>query len=174
MTEEIWKPIPGYGDKYEVSNLGRVKTKSFLARFIHWRTGKECFRQTKEKFVAQQKQNAGYMLVHLWHDDKRKACTVHRLVAGAFCEGFFEAADVNHKDGVKTNNVAWNLEWRTRSDNHYHAVEHRLNKQAIPVVDPRTGVKYDSIAQAAKKAKHNARFIRKYFSRLDDLVARCL
>lgn len=31
MTE-VWKPIPGYGDKYEVSNLGRVKTKPFLAQ----------------------------------------------------------------------------------------------------------------------------------------------
>ena len=171
MTEEIWKPIPGLGDKYEVSNLGRVKTNPYLARFVHWRTGAECFRQTKEKIVAQQKQNAGYMLVHLWHEDKRKACTVHRLVAAAFCDGFFEAADVNHKDGVKTNNVALNLEWISRSANHYHAVRKRLNKQAIPVVDPKTGIKYDSISQAAALVGRNHHSIRRHFLKLDDITA---
>lgn len=170
MTEELWRPIPGFGDKYEVSNLGGVRTTPFVARYTHWRTGAEHFRQTKSKPVAQQKQNAGYMLVHLWHEDKRKACTVHRLVAHAFCEGFFEGADVNHIDGVKTNNLAANLEWLSRSDNHYHAVKKRLNKAAVPMVDPRTGIKYDSKAQASKAVGRNHHWITKYFLKLDDLT----
>ena len=28
--EEIWKEINGYGDKYEVSNLGRVRNGSYI------------------------------------------------------------------------------------------------------------------------------------------------
>jgi hypothetical protein len=170
MTE-LWKAIPGLGDKYEVSNHGRVRTLPYLARFTHWRTGAECFRQTKVKILAQQVQNAGYALVHLWHEDKRTALTVHRLVAAAFCPGFFEAADVNHKDGVKTNNHVDNLEWITRSENHYHAVKLRLNKAAIPVVDPVTRIKYDSLQQAARILKADIKRIRRDFIRLDDLTA---
>lgn len=170
MTE-IWKAIPGLGDKYEVSSHGRVRTLPYLARFVHWRTGAECFRQTKVKILAQQVQNAGYPLVHLWHEDKRTALTVHRLVAAAFCPGFFEAADVNHKDGVKTNNHADNLEWVTRSENHYHAVKHRLRKTAVPMVDLSTGIKYDSIAQAAKAIGRDHHYVSAHFVKLDDLTA---
>jgi len=170
MTER-WKIIPGYNDRYEISDLGRVRAVAAMKRFVHWISGKEGKRLTPEKILATQVQNSGYELVHLCTGDKRKACTVHRLVAAAFCEGFFDAADVNHKDGVKTNNVASNLEWCSRSANHYHAVEHRLKKDAIPVVDPTTGVKYDSIAQAAKLARHSHRYIRANFHYLDDLTA---
>lgn len=170
MTER-WKIIPGFNDRYEVSDLARVRAVAALKRWVHWVSGKEGMRLTPEKILSTQVQNCGYEIVHLCIDGKRKACTVHRLVAAAFCEGFFADADVNHKDGVKTNNIATNLEWGTRLYNILHAVEMRLNKQAIPVIDPKTGIKYDSIAQAAKKAKHNARYIREYFTKLDDLTA---
>lgn len=169
--KEVWKPIPGLGDKYEVSNHGRVRTLPYRARFVHWRTGAECFRQTKEKILAQQIQNCGYPIVHLWHEDKRTALTVHRLVAAAFCEGFFLGANVNHKDGVKTNNHWSNLEWLTCSENHYHAVEKRLKLSAVPVVDPDTRIKYHSIQQAAKAMQRSHHFIRRNFIRLDDMTA---
>lgn len=169
MTEE-WKIIPGFNDRYEVSNLGRVRAVAAMKRFVHWISGQEGFRLTPEKILSSQVQNSGYELVHLCLGDKRKACTVHRLVAAAFCEGFSETAEVNHKDGIKLNNTASNLEWVTRGENSYHAVAHRLNKQAVPVVDPTTGAKYDSIAQAAKLAHHSHRYIRANFIRLDDMT----
>ena len=170
MTER-WKIIPGFNDRYEVSDLGRVRAVAAMKRFVHWITGKEGRRLTPEKILSSQVQNSGYELVHLCINGKRKACTVHRLVAQAFCDGFTETAEVNHKDGVKLNNLASNLEWVTRSGNHYHAVAHRLNKQALPMVDPKTGVKYDSISQAAKLARHSHRYIRANFLYLDDLTA---
>lgn len=169
MTEE-WKTIPGFNDRYEVSNLGRVRAVAAMKRFVHWITGKEGFRLTPEKILASQVQNSGYELVHLCINGGRKACTVHRLVAAAFCEGFFEGADVNHKDGQKLNNEASNLEWCSRSHNNYHAVAKRLKKDAVPMVDPSTGIKYDSIAQAAKLAHHSHRYVRANFIPLDDLT----
>lgn len=53
---------------------------------------------------------------------------VHRLVAMAFCNGYFDKADVNHKDGNKSNNISSNLEWCTRSENQIHSIKVLRNK----------------------------------------------
>lgn len=165
MTEE-WRSIPGFSGRYEVSNLGRVRSIAELRRYAHWRTGKEHFRQTETKVLAQQKQNCGYMLVQLFDGETRKASTAHRLVAIAFCSGFFEGANVNHRDGVKTNNVPSNLEWVTAKDNNLHAVDVGLNSQAIRVVDPSTGAIYASVTQASKGARKSHRKVAATFLRV--------
>lgn len=165
MTEE-WRGIPGFSGRYEVSNLGRARSLAELRRYIHWRTGVEMFRQTKTKLLAQQITNSGYLLVQLFDGETRKAATVHRLVAFAFCPGHFEGADVNHKDGDKTNNTPANLEWVTRLGNNLHAVHTGLNIQAVPVIDPATGIRYDSIAQAAKGARKSHRKVAATFIRV--------
>lgn len=165
MTED-WRGIPGFSGRYEVSNLGRVRSTAELRRFTHWRTGQEHFRQTKYKILAQQMQNSGYMLVQLFDGETRKAETVHRLVAGAFCGGFFDGAEVNHMDGVKTNNTPGNLEWVSRRENNLHAVEIGLNTQAVRVMDPVTGIIYGSIYQASKGAHKSHRKVAATFLRV--------
>ena len=146
MTDEIWKDVPGFEGRYQVSNLGRVKSLSFMQRYL-LRNGAEAYRRTAERIVSQQKINSGYLIVHLHLDNARKAVTVHRLVAEAFLPAP-AGETVNHIDGVKTNNVASNLEWSSYTDNHLHAVDLQLNTQAIPVVSPFTGRRYPSISQA--------------------------
>lgn len=164
MIEE-WRAIPGFSGRYEVSNQGRVRSLAELRRYTHGRTGAEMFRQTKTRVLAQNRTREGYMLVQLFDGETRKAETAHRLVAFAFCPGFFEGADVNHKDGDKTNNVWANLEWVTRTANHLHAVDLGLNLAAVPVIDPRTGIRYPSIAQAAKGAHKSHRTVSATFIR---------
>lgn len=60
----------------------------------------------------------GYFTVAL--NDGESIC-IHRLVAEAFIENPDGRRTVNHKDGVKTNNVVGNLEWATFSENLIHA-----------------------------------------------------
>lgn len=60
---------------------------------------------------------AGYLSVRL----NRKMQRIHRLVAAAFVDNPNNLGYVNHKDGNKLNNNAWNLEWSTQSDNVKHA-----------------------------------------------------
>lgn len=115
---EQWKDVPGYEGRYQVSDQGRIKSLPFMQRYL-LRNGKEAYRQTKERTLAQQQNNKGYLLVHLHRDNKRVAFTVHGLVARAFIPG--GADTINHKDGVKTNCTATNLEWATWSENHRHA-----------------------------------------------------
>lgn len=142
---EAWRDIPGYVGRYQVSDQGRVMSVPFKQRYL-LRTGVEAYRMTYAKIISQQKQNSGYLLVHLHLNNKRKACTVHRLVAAAFVPG--TGRTVNHKNGVKTDNRAENLEWASYTDNHLHAVNLRLNRQALPV--ELGNARFDSVAQAAR------------------------
>lgn len=147
---EQWKDISGFEGRYQVSDQGRVKSVPFMQRYL-LRSGAEAFRQTKERVLSQQKINSGYFIVHLHLNNKRTATTVHSLVAKAFVPGTGET--VNHLNGNKTDNRAANLEWASYTENHLHAVQHGLNKQAVKVVHPTTGECFPSISQAARACK---------------------
>lgn len=58
-----------------------------------------------------------YLQVTVCKDGKQKYLQVHRLVAKYFCDGYFEGAVVNHKDGNIHNNHYTNLEWVTQKEN---------------------------------------------------------
>jgi CO dehydrogenase/acetyl-CoA synthase alpha subunit len=142
---EIWKDIPGFEGRYQVSDQGRVKSLPFMQRYL-LRNGQEAFRRTGARILAQQLINSGYSLAHLHLDNARTALTVHSLVAQAFLPGP-PGETVNHKNGVKTDNRASNLEWTTYSENHLHAVATGLRPDAIPVIAP-GGRRFPSINQA--------------------------
>lgn len=58
---------------------------------------------------------------------RRKTTSAHRIVAKKFIDGFTPGLQVNHKDGVKTNNCICNLEWVTASQNALHAHKNGLS-----------------------------------------------
>ncbi len=147
MTE-TWKDIPGYEGRYQVSDLGRVKSLPSMQRYL-LRNGAEAYRRTAERVLVAHPQNSGYPLVQLWRDNQRAAFTVHRLVAQAFIPNPDSLPEVNHRDGVKANCRADNLEWCTRSANKLHAIDAGLSAQARRVLAP-GGREYPSGAQAAR------------------------
>ena len=100
MKKEIWKPVVGYEGLYMVSNWGRVKSIKF---------GKER--------ILKQNIRRGYYYVGLSKNGIVKNYYVHRLVATYFVDNPNNKEQVNHKDGVKTNNVYTNLEWVTQEEN---------------------------------------------------------
>lgn len=58
----------------------------------------------------------GYLLIRI----AGKMMSVHRLIALEFCEGHSPDKVVNHKNGIKTDNRAANLEWITQAENVIH------------------------------------------------------
>lgn len=71
----------------------------------------------------------GYLVLHIrLPGGVRKTPAVHRLVAMAWCDGYAPGLMVNHKDGVKDNNHASNLEWVTSAENNAHAVTNGLRR----------------------------------------------
>jgi hypothetical protein len=110
-----WKTIVGYEGRYGVSNTGLVKS---IGRFVSGRFYKP--RWIKEKLLVPILDD-GYYFVNLCKDGKWKKSPIHRLVAQAFHPNPENFPEVNHLDGVKTNNLSTNLEWTTRLGNASHA-----------------------------------------------------
>ena len=61
--------------------------------------------------------SVGYSKVELSAAGKIKTMSVHRLVATAFVANPHNLPVVHHKDEVKTNNMANNLEWTSHETN---------------------------------------------------------
>jgi len=110
---EHWMPTADCG--YKVSNMGRVLS---LTRFVPCGPPPGKRKVGGVLLSAFINKGNGYLQVVL---SDRKQTSVHRLVAVAFCKGYADGMVVNHKNGVKTDNRASNLEWVTQSENHIHS-----------------------------------------------------
>lgn len=80
------------------------------------------------KRVPTQLNGDGYECVTLRTSVGRKTFRVHRLVAIRYIKNKDSKPEVNHKDGIKTNNNLSNLEWVTHSENIKHAWDNGLLK----------------------------------------------
>jgi len=129
---EKWKKLDLFPN-YMVSNEGRVKnrlTNKILTLQLH-----------KERYQ-----------VCISQDGNKATLKVHKLVALAWVPNPHNKPDINHIDGDKLNNVASNLEWVTKKENHDHARVHRLihDNKPIRATDISTGEHWDfySVNQA--------------------------
>ena len=123
---EMWKDIPGYEGKYQVSTQGNVR--SLNRTFMN-----ECgITVTRKGVVLVQRLNRdGYCRVTLHKNRTLWTAPVHRLVAEAFVPNEQGKREVNHKDGNKQNNSADNLEWLTPKENQRHAMQNGLREKAL-------------------------------------------
>ena len=126
-NNERWLPVIGYEDMYEVSNAGHVRS---IERTV---SSKEYGSYRKKGRVMRlQISDCGYLCVHLCKNGTEKRFRVHTLVIEAFISKKpFTKAQVNHKDGIKTNNHPDNLEWCTNSENQKHAIRLGLSNPRI-------------------------------------------
>lgn len=115
--KEIWKPLKNYEGRYEVSNLGNIRSLNYHL------TG-------KIQLLKQQKNKDGYLYVAVPKEyNKRRQILIHRAVAMAFIENPLNKPEVNHKDGNKQNNNSNNLEWVTMQENQRHAWDNGLKEK---------------------------------------------
>ncbi len=117
--EEIWKDIPWWEWKYQVSSMGRVRSldRRMVNRSVKWRVLKPS--------------NWQYLMVCIGMNNTK---TIHSLVAKAFLEKIPWKEEINHINWVKTDNRVENLEWCTKSENKLHSIHVLWHKQ-FPVAE---------------------------------------
>lgn len=113
MLEEIWKPIPEWEDKYEASNLGRIR--SLLNNQNNPRPYPKILRPSLCK---------GYLAISLCRNQVLKTHRVHTLVLMAFVGPRLKGQVCAHYDGNQINNVLSNLRWTTQFDNSRDTMRH--------------------------------------------------
>lgn len=114
MFNEIWKKTELHGRMIEFSNFGNY-------RFVDGKRHKE-----------KRLNSYGYYTIPIWHNNKLYNISIHRQVALLFVDNpnpnTFDC--INHKDEVKTNNRADNLEWCDRAYNNNYGTHNIRSSQS--------------------------------------------
>ena len=111
LNKEHWRDVAGYDGMYQVSDLGRVRSR----KSGEWRV------------LKARKIGRGYLGVNLCKDNKIKNVYIHRLVADAFIKNDDETKTIiNHINEIKSDNRVSNLEWCDyRYNLTYNDIHHR-------------------------------------------------
>ncbi len=114
----VWKPVPGFEGRYEVSNQGQVRSWA--------RKGPADFRNSEPKLLKANPNAAhGYCEVTLFKPGgERVRYRLHRLVLTVFQGPCPEGYEGCHLNGDKTDNRVSNLMWKPHLDNIRDKYEH--------------------------------------------------
>ena len=123
-TEELWLPVVGFEDLYEVSNKGRVRRKDSGLILKPVLSGKE-----------------HYYCVSLWRNNNSKVRRIHRLVAEAFLPNPDNKPCIDHIDTNCLNNCLENLKWCSYKENSNNPLTLKHNSDGQITYSAKEGVK---------------------------------
>lgn len=169
--EEIWKDIPGFKGVYQISSLGRCRSLDRTVK-LHGVRGcktKCCYRWTKGELLTATNNGRGYLAYNL-KCGKRYA---HRLVAEAFIPNPDNKPEIDHINGVRSDNRAENLRWVTRAENVNNPITYQRNVEKSEITIYQFDIRgnlmkeWESVTKAAKALGVSRRTIH------DNLSGKC-
>ena len=146
--EKTWKPIPTFSN-YEASSDGELRSLNYK-------------RSGRVVVLNPSLTSDGYMKTMLLDDTgKYRSWTVHKFVTLAFF-GDRQGLEVNHKNGIKTDNRIHNLEYVSRSENIKHAYANRLMRGMVGVNNPNSKLTNEQVVEIRNHAStHGKNYGRK-------------
>lgn len=147
MEEEIWKPVVGYEGRYEVSNIGRVRSMNY--------------NHTKSvRLLIPTVDRKEYEYVHLCKDGRAYHNRVSRLVADAFIPNPHNKPFVDHIDTNRRNNHVDNLRWCNQSENQQNPISRKRygDSKAKPVIQLNMDCQVVRVWASAREAEIHGGF----------------
>src|ERR1035437_48694 len=139
LSGELFKDVSGYDGLYKVSNFGRILSVGDGCNLI-------------DKILKARVNKMGYLQLVIRKYHVEKTFLAHRLIALAFIPNPQNLPQVNHIDGVKTNNHISILEWVSSSGNKIHAL--KLGLINVPKGEKHWAAKLSDVQIAEIKQKY--------------------
>lgn len=115
---ERWRPVPGYENRYLVSDRGSVRSL-INGNGTRWRNGPRLVRPSVKAYGAR--------YVSLYRNGRGWSVSVHRLVLLAFVGPCPPGMETCHNNGDASDNRLSNLRWDTHQANIDDKRRHRRN-----------------------------------------------
>jgi hypothetical protein len=120
MSNEQWRPIPGFDGLYSASDLGNVRSEG---RTVTPADGSKPY-VLRARIMRPTPDRLGYLRVNLRFKGRTVYTSVHRCVALAFHGPCPAGMECRHKNGIPGDCRADNLHYGTRSQNIADAKRH--------------------------------------------------
>lgn len=118
---EVWRDVIGMEEYLSISSEGNIVVKE---RSVNNNGG---LVNKKSRLGKPHNNGTGYLQFRIDINGVTYRKYVHVMVAEAFIEKpSVDGLEVNHKNGIKSDNCVGNLEWVTRKENINHAIDNGL------------------------------------------------
>lgn len=133
--QEVWKTIPEY-PQYQASSLARIRRlKGVYA--------------SKTRILKQHLNRGGYKALSLSLNGVCVKKRVHRIIGALFVPNPENKPHLNHKDFNRANNLPYNLEWVTPSEN----ILYSYNAGRMPQTDNLVNARKELINRASPSGR---------------------
>jgi hypothetical protein len=126
---EIWKDVPGYGNHYQASNFGRVKSKDRVVERKHSTGCMAKFFYKGKVLNPSRSDKYGHLSVHISVNNKKQNVFVHKFVLLAFVGECPIGMECCHNNGIADDNRVENLRWDTHFANNQDRKLHGKYKE---------------------------------------------
>jgi hypothetical protein len=151
LPNEEWRDVVGYEEAYQVSNLGRVRSKDRIVTSKRYKNRHETGRVLRQRFDKD-----GYLTFNAKWNGRSQLLKVHREVAKAFINNPNNLPCIDHINGIRHMNVVSNLRWCTVKQNNgfYLARENKSKvvKQSYVNNDALRSIRAETFRKTKSKA----------------------